>query len=97
MKIYNNPNVQNIYQTYNKSRVTKTDKVSAAEKPGFNIEISQAGKDYTFAMEKLKQMPDVRRDKVEELSKKIESGTYQVDKKKLAQAILAGSNVDDLG
>lgn len=97
MKIYNNPNIQNIYQTYNKSRVTKTDKVSAAEKPGFNIEISQAGKDYTFAMEKLRQMPDVRREKIDEISKKLENNTYNIDKKKLAHAILSNSNIDSLG
>ncbi len=97
MKIYNNPNIQNIYQTYNKSRVAKTDKVSATQKPGFNIEISQAGKDYTFAMEKLKQMPDVRREKVDEISKKLENNTYQIDKKKLVHAILTSSGVDDLG
>jgi len=39
-------------------------------------------------MKALKEIPDIRKDKVEELARKIESGTYKVSEEDIADKIL---------
>ena len=41
-------------------------------------------------MDKLKKVEDVRTDKVQSIKEQIENGTYKVDSKKLAKAMLFG-------
>ena len=53
-------------------------------------EISQLGKDFAFTMDKLKKVEEVRTDKVQSIKEQIENGTYKVDSKKLAKAMLFG-------
>jgi negative regulator of flagellin synthesis FlgM len=43
-----------------------------------NVKISTKGKDFAVAQKALKEIPDVRKEKVEEISKKIESKSYSV-------------------
>jgi len=57
------------------SRVENTNKISMGQD---DVKISSKGKDYAIAMNALKNVPDVRTDKVNELSAKIESGEYKV-------------------
>lgn len=84
MKIFN---VSQAYQVYQKQKVQKSGKIQETAKPNLNIEISSKGKDFQFAMEQLRKVPDIRRDKVEAISEKIKDGTYKVDTKRLAQTM----------
>jgi negative regulator of flagellin synthesis FlgM len=46
MKIYSSTVVQNVYQAYGKNKVGKTQKSGEVGSPGFDIQISNQGKDY---------------------------------------------------
>ena len=59
------------------------------------LEISKEAQDYQFAMEKLKDIPQIRKDRVEKLKIQVQNGTYQVDSGKIADKIL--ENVQELG
>lgn len=73
MKITNNPNIQKILGVYRKNTesLQRTSKVNQDK-----VEISDKAKDFQFAMNAYKNLPEVRKDKVDELSKKIQSGSY---------------------
>lgn len=79
--------VQKVMKAYNTNATKNIQKVSLKED---KIEISQKGKDYQIAMEALKNLPEVREDKVNELMNQIQNGTYNIDKDKLANAIVKG-------
>ena len=67
------------------SRVDSTNKVSQARD---DVKISNVGKDFTTVMNALKNVPDVRMDKVNELSAKIEKGEYNVSGYDIAAKML---------
>lgn len=96
VKINNINNVQSAYGVYNKDKVKSASKVGPSNAKAFDIEISGIGKDYNFAMEKLKEVPEIRREKIDKISNEIANGTYTVDAKKLAKAIVSGITVDDI-
>lgn len=52
------------------------------------VSISNAAKDYQVAVKALKDVPDVRQDKVNELIQKFESGSYDVSGKEVADKVL---------
>lgn len=57
------------------SRVESLNNVTAARD---NIKISSTGKDFSTALNALKKVPDVRQDRVDEISAKINNGEYKV-------------------
>lgn len=79
--------VTQAYQVYQKQKVQKTEKVDRPAEQSFDIQISDKGKEFQFAMDKLKQVPEVRKEKVDAISDKVKDGTYNVDTLKLAKAI----------
>ena len=87
MKITGNVgSVTGVYTNEKKiSRVENTNKISPAKD---DVKISSVGKDYTIAMNALKDVPDVRMDRVNELSAKIENGEYNVSGEDIAAKIL---------
>ncbi len=52
------------------------------------VEISGKVKDTVSITKQLKELPDVRSEKVEELKKQVESGTYNVSGKDIAEKIV---------
>lgn len=72
--------ISQIYQTGNKSRVGKTNRVYGSDK----VEISQFGKDYQIAKQAVADAPDVREDLVASVKARIEAGTYDVSADDLA-------------
>lgn len=87
MKINGVNNVQSVMKAYGANKTEKVQKISLKED---KIEISQTGKDFQIAMEAFKNLPEVREEKINELRSQIESGTYTVDKDKLANSIIKG-------
>ena len=98
MKILNN--IPKILDTYNKNKISNKQKVldlkdtkskeisndNAIQKDA--VSISSDAKYLNIALKALKNTPDIREDKVKELTEKIESGTYHIDSRKIAEKIL---------
>lgn len=77
--------VSQLYKTNNVKKTTKSDGGSFSDK----LEISQKGKDYRVAKEIVAQVPDVRQERIDEIKKQIESGTYSVDMTEVADKIVS--------
>lgn len=86
--------LDNIYQIYNKNLGKKKIKPEHTTKDTDEIKISEKAMEYQFALQKLKNVDDVRMDKVQTIKKQIENGTYEVDSKKIAEKILQQINFD---
>lgn len=77
MKIWGNiPKVSGVYGNSGKiDRPTKVGEV-ASKKDEFSI--SGTAKDFTSVMNALRNVPDIRQDKVDEIAQRIERGQYSV-------------------
>ncbi|MBE5964201.1 MAG: flagellar biosynthesis anti-sigma factor FlgM [Lachnospira sp.] len=76
--------VSQIYKSNGKINTTATTRAGKSDK----LEISQFGKDYQVAKQALKNVPDVREDKVAEIKAQIDAGTYFVSSSALADKLL---------
>ena len=78
--------VAQIYQT-NKAKTTaeKTEKTSAFSDA---LQLSQTGKDMQVAKQAVKDAPDVREDRVNEIKSKLASGTYNVSGEEIADKLV---------
>ncbi len=52
------------------------------------VSLSSQAKDYQTAINALKNVPDIRRDKVLEIQKKFETGQYNVSGREIAESII---------
>ncbi|SKC55921.1 flagellar biosynthesis anti-sigma factor FlgM [Maledivibacter halophilus] len=75
MKIFNNPNIQKALGTY-KSKVTKPQKINKVGASKDKIEISSKAREFQVALNAFKKLPEIRKEKVEEINNAITSGTY---------------------
>lgn len=91
MKISGSTPIHGVYNNYNKVKPKTT---NYAPENNLDIEISQTGKDFSVAMEKLKNLEPIRQGKVENIKKQISNGTYVVDSTKIARAMLLGETND---
>lgn len=79
-------NVTGVYTNDKRiSRVENTNKISPAKD---DVKISNVGRDFAVAMNAVKNVPDIRMDRVNELSAKIEKGEYNVSGEDIASKIL---------
>ena len=87
MKIWGDiPKIPGVYDKQrNFNKVAATYGVSSKKDI---VSISSQAKDYQSVMKVLKDMPDVRQDKVDELSQKYESGSYDVSGKDIVDRVL---------
>lgn len=89
--------VQTILKAYgDQSKVaknTKTERSGPVQKRD-EVILSSEAKEFGQILQALKKLPDVRDDKVNELTKKIESGTYNIDSKDIAEKLVARSLAD---
>ncbi len=76
--------VSQIYNTSSVKKVTRPNGGSLSDK----LEISQTGKDYRIAKQLVKQTPDVREDKINQIKQQMESGTYNVDMAEVADKLV---------
>ncbi|NLW22202.1 MAG: flagellar biosynthesis anti-sigma factor FlgM [Tissierellia bacterium] len=90
MKINKMDNIQKIYNNM------EVNKVKANKGPigKDEVELSEKAKDYQIGMKKLKEIPDIREDKVERIKKQIKSGTYNVKGQEIAEKILENILLD---
>lgn len=89
--------VQNILKAYgDQSKVaknTKSEKTGPVQKRD-EVILSSEAKEFGQIFQTLKKLPDVREDKVNEVAKKIEAGTYNVDAKDVAEKLVARTYAD---
>ncbi|WP_099190236.1 flagellar biosynthesis anti-sigma factor FlgM [Tepidibacter mesophilus] len=85
MKINGISNIHKVMNAYKTNKTQNVNKVSLTED---KIEISQKGKDYKFAMDALKNVEEIRQNKVNDIKIRIENGTYTIDKHKLAKSMI---------
>jgi negative regulator of flagellin synthesis FlgM len=86
-------NVYNAYNIYNNNiGNVKTDKAgNAAKKDSFSI--SAQAEEYQMARKALANTPDVREDKITQLSAQVSANNYNVDANAIAESILMGWNI----
>ena len=80
--------VSNPYEVYQTQRTNNVSRLSRAEEKKDIVALSSQAKDYQVAARALKEVPDVRQDKVNEIQSKIESGNYNVSAKDIAAKLL---------
>ncbi len=76
--------INQIYKISEKVTVKQVGKASQSDK----LEISQFAKDYQVAKKALASVPDVRQDKVDDVKKRMENGTYNVSNEDFAEKLL---------
>jgi len=88
MKIWGEiPKISGVYDRQkNIGKVEKASGISSKKKDV--VSISNQAKDFQTVLKALKEVPDVRQDKVMELSEKLESGKYDVKGRDVAERIL---------
>lgn len=89
MKVEGANPISGVYNAYNVKKV-KSKTQAYVSSNNLDIEISQSGREFSFAMEKLKNLEPIRKGKVESIKKEISNGNYIVDSAKIARAILLG-------
>ncbi|MCX7982218.1 MAG: flagellar biosynthesis anti-sigma factor FlgM [Syntrophales bacterium] len=62
--------------------------------PEDKVSISIQSRDINIAREAIKELPEIREDRVAEVKKAVESGTYRVDAEKLAENLALDSLVN---
>ncbi len=81
-------------QQYNVSKNVKPEPRNIAQPQGETVELSSNVKDLQYIKKAVDELPDVREDKVLDLKKQINEGTYNVNGEKLAEKMLGESMLD---
>lgn len=85
--------VDKILQVYNTQSIKK---VESTKKSGRKDEVKLSNKamEYQLAVNSLKNVPEIRKDKVEKLKSEISAGTYKVDGEKIVEKMFGNINFD---
>lgn len=82
--------ILNIYKNQgNISKTNKSDKTNRRDE----LNISNEAHEFQLAMKSVKEQPEIREKKVEELKRQIKAGTYKVDAKKIAEKMMNDANI----
>lgn len=87
MKIQSNPNIQSVMKAYGKT-APKAKKAEGKKFEEDKIEISSQAREIQVAMKALKDVPDVREEKVNEIRAQIKNGTYKPSSEDVAEKLL---------
>ena len=75
----------------NQNKVNKTEPKKTPESDQFKI--SNHAKDFQTVLRAIRDVPDVRREKVDALKSQVAAGTYKVDAKKVAESMIMQANI----
>ena len=78
----------NVFHVYNKNQGVKKVNPNKVDKDSDEIKISSKAIDFQYALQKLKDVEDIRMDKVENIKEQIKSGIYEINGEKIAEKIL---------
>ncbi|MBM7856057.1 negative regulator of flagellin synthesis FlgM [Desulfohalotomaculum tongense] len=96
MKItpFNGPSAVKAYKFQAKNNAGA--KSESEKSPGVNVEFSQRAKEISQFSARLKKIPAVREEKVQDLKQRINNQTYKPCAEKIAQGILRERRLDEL-
>jgi negative regulator of flagellin synthesis FlgM len=83
--------IHGVHQTlevYKKQNSTKA-QTKKVEKAKDAVEVSSLAKEYQVAYKALKEVPDVRQEKIDAIKAKIKSGTYSIDAKEVSEKMMS--------
>ncbi|MDF2628936.1 MAG: Anti-sigma-28 factor, FlgM [Symbiobacteriaceae bacterium] len=95
MKINNVPGAMGVYQKSGVRRVTGSQEASRPTK-GDGVVLSKEAQQALALKDKVSQAPEVRQQRIEELRRQIESGTYKPDARQVADKLLKTRVLDEL-
>lgn len=78
----------NAFQIYNKNQGVKNVKADKLPKDTDQIKISDGAIDFQYALQKLKNVGDIRTEKVDAIKAQIQAGTYEIDGNKIAEKMI---------
>ncbi len=84
--------IDNIFQVYNKNSGVKKVQSKGVSKDTDEIKISSKAIEFQYALQKVKDVEEMRMDKVEDIKNRIKSGTYNIEGNKIAEKILESIN-----
>ena len=80
--------VRGAYEIYKTSKTNNIAKLSKADEKKDAVVFSSQAKDYQVAFQALKEVPDIRENKITEVLEKIESGSFQLSSTDIAGKLL---------
>lgn len=80
--------INRIHEAYRAQSVANKPKVNEITKKD-EVALSETAKDFQTILSKLKDVPEVREDKVEAIKKQIQAGTYNVKAEDVADKMLS--------
>jgi negative regulator of flagellin synthesis FlgM len=80
------PRISGIYNKNNVKKYGKSSSVNGVKKD--EVSISNKAKDFQSVMKALKDVPDIRKDKLEDISKKMESGNFNVSGQQIMDKLM---------
>jgi negative regulator of flagellin synthesis FlgM len=82
-------NIPKVTDIYNKQKgIGKVEKPAGASGKKDVLSISEEAKDFQTVMKALKSVPDIRKDKIKEISEKYQSGSFRVESKDIADKVI---------
>lgn len=89
MKITNYGNIQDILKAYgNQKKSPLVHKESVSADQNDTLELSVQAKELQEIQAGLKDVKEVRQEKIDRIKKEVEAGTYQIDARRIAEAII---------
>ncbi|GMQ58058.1 hypothetical protein AN1V17_24530 [Vallitalea sediminicola] len=85
MRVNGIKNVNNAYKVNQTDRISKIAKVKNEKD---SLAISDVAKELQIAKKAVKNAPDIRQDKVNDIKKRIQSGSYNVSAREVADKIV---------
>lgn len=95
MKVNNVPGTIGAYQKSGVRRVAAAQEVTRTSK-GDGVELSKEAQQVKALRDKVSQVPEVRAERIEDLRKQIQAGTYRPDAKEVAAKMLKSRVFDEL-
>ncbi|WP_294152341.1 flagellar biosynthesis anti-sigma factor FlgM [uncultured Selenomonas sp.] len=85
-----NNSIQSVSSLYGTSQAASSYRArsKAPESTSDAVEISEVGQNFSEMLQKLREEPEVRQDKIDYYAKAIADGTYQVSAENIAAAML---------
>ena len=84
------PNRPNVQAAQRVNKPTPPERPVAAQRtaPSDKVNISGKGREVADIIASVNQLPDIREAKVQEIKKSVDSGTYNIDARKIADRML---------
>ena len=83
----------NVFKVYNENQgVKKVKDKNTNDKD--QVKLSEQAVEFQYALKKVKEVEEIRTEKVENIKKQIQTGTYKIDGKKIAEKIIEDITFD---